>query len=49
VNEAELHVIRIRVLPMLGRTQQAREELTHAREEFPWSKRLQQESVPGSN
>ncbi len=49
VNEAELHVIRIRVLPMLGRTQQAREELTHAREEFPWSKRLQQESMPGSN
>ncbi|HEY1800586.1 MAG TPA: tetratricopeptide repeat protein [Terriglobales bacterium] len=49
VNEAELHIIRIRVLSMVGKTQQAQEELTRAREEFPWSKQLQQESAPGSN
>jgi tetratricopeptide (TPR) repeat protein len=49
VNEAELHIIRIRVLPMAGKTQQAQDELTRARKQFPWSQRLQQESAPGGN
>jgi hypothetical protein len=49
VNEAELHIIRIRVLPMVGKTHQAQEELTRARKEFPWSKQLQQESVLSGN
>src|SRR6185437_2521699 len=49
VNEAELHIIRIRVLPMVGKTQQAQEELTRARKEFPWSEELRQESVPSGN
>ena len=46
VNEAELHIIRIQVLPMLGKAQQAQEELMQARKDFPWSKQLQQESAP---
>ena len=49
VNEGELHIIRIRVLPMVGKTQQAQEELTRARKEFPWSEELRQESVPSGN
>jgi hypothetical protein len=48
VNEAELHIIRIRVLPMVGKTQQAQEEQARARKEFPWSQELQQEPVPNS-
>jgi O-antigen ligase len=47
VNEAELHIIRIRILPMLGRTQQAQQELIQAQKEFPWSEELQEEAVPG--
>jgi hypothetical protein len=49
VNEAELHIIRIRILPMLGKTRQAQQELIEARKEFPWSEELQQEALPGSN
>lgn len=45
VNEAELHLIRIRILPLMGRTQTARDELIHARAEFPWSKELRLETV----
>lgn len=47
VNEAELHIIRVRILPMLGKTQQAQEELIQAQKEFPWSEALQQEAMPG--
>lgn len=46
VNEAELHIIRIRILPMVGKTQQAQEELARARKEFPWSEQLQRENPP---
>jgi hypothetical protein len=49
VDEAELHLIRIRILPIVGKTAQARDELARSREEFPWSEELQQEAVPGSN
>ena len=49
VNEAELHIIRIRVLPMVGQPQQAREELDRARREFPWSQALRRESTPTGN
>lgn len=49
VDEAELHLIRIRILPMVGKTQQAEQELLRARKEFPWSEELQQEKVSASN
>jgi len=49
VDEAELHIIRIRILPMLGKAQEAQQELMQARKEFPWSQELQEEAVPGSN
>jgi O-antigen ligase len=49
VNEAELHLMRIRILPLLGRTQAARDELMHSRSEFPWSKELRIEAVEDSN
>jgi O-antigen ligase len=49
VNEAELHIIRIRILPMLGKRQQAQDELVRAQKEFPWSQELQQETVANTN
>ncbi|MGD0841831.1 MAG: hypothetical protein ABSA32_11785 [Candidatus Acidiferrales bacterium] len=45
VNEAELHLIRVRALEMLGRDAAAREELLDARAQFPWSAELQQEQI----
>jgi hypothetical protein len=45
VNEAELHLIRVRALEMLGRDTAAREELLDSRAQFPWSAELQQEQI----
>jgi hypothetical protein len=45
VNEAELHLIRVRALETLGRDAAAREELLGARAQFPWSAELQQEQI----
>ena len=40
VNEAELHLLRVRVLEALGRSEAAQRELTTARQQFPWSREL---------
>jgi O-antigen ligase/polysaccharide polymerase Wzy-like membrane protein len=45
VNEAELHLIRLRALEMLGRAADAQQELLDARREFPWSADLQHEEI----
>jgi hypothetical protein len=45
VNEAELHLIRVRALEMLGRAGAAEIELRAARREFPWSADLRQEEI----
>jgi hypothetical protein len=45
VNEAELHLIRVRALEMLGRADAAEIELLAARRQFPWSTDLQQEEI----
>ena len=46
VNEAELHLIRVRALEMLGRDEDARRELSDSRAQFPWSWELRQEEIP---
>ncbi len=49
VNEAELHLLRIRVLQALGRDQAAQQELTEARQQFPWSRELRTEQVESTS
>ena len=43
VNEAELHLLRVRVLEALGRSEAAQRELTTAHQQFPWSRELRLE------
>lgn len=45
VNEAELHLIRVRALEMLGHASMAQSELENARRQFPWSEDLQTEQI----
>jgi hypothetical protein len=45
VNEAELRLIRVRALEMLGRAAAAQQELLNARREFLWSPDLQHEEI----
>ncbi len=49
VNEAELHLLRIRVLQALGRDQAAQQELTEARQQFPWSRELRTEQIASTS
>ena len=45
VNEAELHLLRVRALEAMGRDSAAANELTAARRTFPWSKDLRTEQA----
>lgn len=45
VNEAELHLLRVRALEAMRRDGDAADELAAARREFPWSKDLRSEQV----
>ena len=45
VNEAELHLLRVRAFEALGHADAAAKELTAAREQFPWSRDLRDERV----
>ncbi len=49
VDEAELHLLRVRVLQALGRDQTAQQELTAARQQFPWSRELRMEQVASTS
>lgn len=47
VNEAELHLLRVRALEAMGRDSLARRELDAARRQFPWSDELLREQFEG--
>jgi hypothetical protein len=48
VDEAELHLLRVRVLEAMGRNQMAQRELDLSRHYFPWSRELRAEQVPST-
>ena len=49
VNEAELHLLRVRVLEALGHDESAQQELITARQQFPWSRELRLEQVASTS
>ena len=49
VNEAELHLLQVRVLEALGRDESAQQELITARQQFPWSRELRLEQVASTS
>jgi len=51
VNEAELHLLRVRAFEALGHADAAAKELAAARRQFPWSRDLRDErvSLPSNN